>query len=183
MSKRTFEAWRGGKLFETGMAQVVICRHKPGGDTEAGVFLLDIYCLGVKNAFYTAFATSRLGEILERVFQNEGREALSPACGRKLVEDSTAYARRLGFAPHPDYKHAARVLGGIDARDCQTEFKFGFEGKPLYVAGPNDSPRVQELVLATLRRLGEGNYHFIIGGPAGGNMEDQPAEEAPPPAT
>jgi hypothetical protein len=139
-------------LFETGIGQVLICRHKSSGETEAGVFLVDVYCLGVKNGIYTRFPTAKLDEMVQKIFPADGGAvSLSPACARKLVEDSIAYARNLGLEPHPDYKHAARVLGGIDARECETVFTFGHEGKPLYIQGPNDSPAIAERVLRTVK--------------------------------
>jgi hypothetical protein len=39
-------------LFQLGIGTVVIVRYKSGGRVEAGVFLLDVFCLGVKNAFF-----------------------------------------------------------------------------------------------------------------------------------
>jgi hypothetical protein len=152
MSKRTYEAWRGAVLFETGIGQVLICRHKASGETEAGVFLVDVFCLGVKNGFYTKFPTAKLEAMLQEIFPADGGAvSLSPACARKLVEDSVAYARSLGLEPHPDYKHAARVLGGINARECETVFTFGQEGKPLYIQGPHDSPELVERVMRSLK--------------------------------
>ncbi len=44
--------------------------------------------------------------------------AVEPCCARKLIEQATQYAQGLGFAPHPDYKKAARVFGGLDAEQC-----------------------------------------------------------------
>lgn len=178
MSKRVFEAWRGATLFKSGMGQVLICRHKNNGETEAGVFLVDAYCLGVKDAFFTRFETSKLESMLEKIFQLGGRESLSPACARKLVEDAVAYARSLGLGPHPDYKQAARVLGGINARECDTVFTFGHEGKPLYVQGPNDSPEFAQRVMTILgKRLGSENFHYLAGGPIEDELE---AEEERP---
>jgi hypothetical protein len=32
--------------------------------------------------------------------------------------DESRYAQDLGFVPHPDYKKAARVFGGLRAEQC-----------------------------------------------------------------
>jgi hypothetical protein len=50
----------------------------------------------------------------------------------KVVEQAVQYAQGLGFAPHPDYKKAARVFGGLRAEQCSQKFTFGHKGKPLY---------------------------------------------------
>jgi len=162
-SKRPPEAFLGANLFDVGMGHVVVSRFK-SERVEAGVFLLDVYCLGIKDAFFTRVHLSQYeGGFLDRVFAETRREPLEPGCARKLVEDAVAYARGLGFAPHEDYKHACRVLGGIDPRTCTRSFQFGHDGKPLYIQGPHDSDAKARRILNLLQaRCGEGNYHFMV---------------------
>jgi hypothetical protein len=160
--KRATEAWQDAELFKAGIGNVAIARFKGNGDAEAGVFLLDVHCLGVKNAFFTLIPAEDYDTFLVRAFPNP-RVALSPSCARKLIEAGVAYAHKLGLPPHKDYHLAARVFGGINAGDCQTEFTFGEKGKPLYVQGPHDSPAFARRVLASLKlHCGEGNYHYIM---------------------
>jgi hypothetical protein len=162
IAKRPPEAFISSKLFEAGIGHVVVSRFKSEGRVESGVFLLDVYCLGVKDAFFTILHVSEHEErLLDRVFR-DGRQALSPACARKLVQDAISYARTLGFEPHSDFKQAARVFGGIAADECQTPFTFGKDGKPLYIQGPHDSPVKAERIMKLLHaKCGEGNYHYL----------------------
>jgi sulfite reductase alpha subunit-like flavoprotein len=44
--------------------------------------------------------------------------AVEAGSARKLIAQATQYAQGLGLAPHPDYKEAARVFGGLDFRFC-----------------------------------------------------------------
>ena len=151
MSKR-IEAARSANLFETGMGYVIVSRHKANGDGEAGVFLLDVWCLGVKNAFFTELAANELENLHEELFAAAGKVPLTPACARKLIEDAVAYARGLGLSPHADFRKATRVLGGIVAAECGETFTFGDPktGKPLYIQGPNDSPAFAQQVMTSL---------------------------------
>jgi len=55
-------------LFQTGMGVVMIIRHKSGGRLEAGVFLLDTYCLGVKNAFFSQMHESEFDQFTEMTY-------------------------------------------------------------------------------------------------------------------
>jgi hypothetical protein len=162
-SKRSPEAFLGANLFEVGLGHVVVSRFKTDW-VEAGVFLLDVYCLGVKDAFFTRMHLSEYeGGFLDRVFADTGREPLEPGCARKLLEDAVEYARRLGFAPHEDYKQACRVLGGIDPRTCTRTFEFGHDGKPLYIQGPHESEARARRILNLLQaHCGDGNYHFMV---------------------
>lgn len=151
-------------MFASGIGQVVITRHKGGGKVELGVFLVDVFCLGVKNAFYTLCDEAELEGILQRIFR-DGRpvEEHSGAWGRKLVEGALAYARKLGFAPHRDYKKAARVMGGIDPKTCPDTFVFGSEGKPLFVAGPHETEARCQLILSVLtKKCGKDGFHYIM---------------------
>jgi len=173
-SKRATEAFISESLFDSGMGYAAISRFKSDGRVEAGVFLLDIYCLGVKDAFFTQIHQSEYEErFLAKVFR-DGRQAITPPCARKLIEDAVAYARALGLAAHPDYKKAARVLGGISVEDCPRTFTFGKDGKPFYIQGPNDSAAKAQLILNLLRaKCGEGNFDFLmVAGEPGGFFDE-----------
>jgi hypothetical protein len=164
-------------LFQLGMGTVVIVRYKSGGRVEAGVFLLDVYCLGVKNAFFHQFHEDELPEFFDKMFQGATPDEHSGAWGRKLVEGAEAYARRLGFAPHRDYKKGARVMGGINSKDCTDTFVFGCNGKPLFIAGPNDGDSKCDLIMRTLeRKLGPQAFDYVM--PMSMESEEDPDDQA-----
>lgn len=90
-------------------------------------------------------------------------ERTEPCCARKLVNDAAQYAAGLGFSPHPDFKAACRVFGGIRAEDCSKQFTFGRGGKPLYVSGPNDTEEQSRRIVAQLaRRCGPGKFDYLV---------------------
>ena len=153
-------------LFEIGKGHLAIARYKSDGRVEAGVFLMDVYCLGVKDAFFRQFSAAEFQEFLEDIFiRSCGSLPVeqSGAWGRKLVEGAVEYARRLGFSPHPDFKQGAKVMGGINPKDCSETFVFGSDGKPLYIAGPYDGEAKRNAILRTLtKQLGPQGFHFIL---------------------
>lgn len=163
MSRPT-EAYVSANLFETGIGHVVVARFRGQGEMEAGVFLLDVFCLGAKNAFYTRASTIEYdSHLLDRILPAADRKPLDPPTARKLIEGAVAYAQNLGLAPHPDYKMACRVLGGIKSSDSTAKFAFGSKGKPLYVQGPNDSTAFCQRVLNLLRaRCGLDGFDFLV---------------------
>jgi len=159
------EAWRSAKLFDSGCGYVVVSRFKADGRVESGFFLLDVFCLGVKDAGFHCFNSiaDYREYFLDRLFPNENPVRMTAAAARKLTEDAISYARGLGFSPGFDYKKASRVFGGITTTDCDEEFRFGKGGKPLYVQGSSDSPaRVERILRALEARCGEGGYHYIV---------------------
>ena len=144
-----------------GMGHVVVSRLS-GSQVAAGIFLVDAYCLGVKDAF----AMLKPREVFDDfIATSEMRmRVVEPAYAKKLVEDSVAYARDLGFEPHPDYKLPRKILNDIDASECAVEFTFGKDGKPFFVSGPYDSEaRIRQVIDTLQRRLGSDGYHYMVG--------------------
>jgi hypothetical protein len=159
------EALRSAKLFDSGCGYLVVSRFKADGRVESGFFLIDVFCLGVKDAGFHCFNTiaDYRESLLDRLFPNEDPVRMTAAGARKLTEDAISYARGLGFSPGFDYKKARRVFGGITTADCDEEFMFGKDGKPLYIQGSSDSPaRVERILRALEARCGEGGYHYIV---------------------
>jgi hypothetical protein len=154
---REAEAYIADGLFELGIGEVVVCRFKGGGRVEAGFFLLDVFCLGVKNAIYHTFDSEK--EFREE-FLSVSATSLQPGpYGRKLVEGAVRYAESLGISPHSDYKKAARVFGGINPADCGEKFVFGRKGRPLLVQTPDDDEEKFERINTMLEiRLGKDGF-------------------------
>jgi hypothetical protein len=158
------DALRSAKLFDSGCGYLVVSRFKADGRVEAGFFLLDVFCLGVKDAGFHRFnsVADYQESLLDRLFRGDDAVRMTPAAARKLAEDAVSYARGLGFSPGADYKKASRVFGGITTADCDEEFVFGKDGKPFYIQGPSDPPARAERILRALEaRCGEGGYHYI----------------------
>jgi hypothetical protein len=163
--KRAPEAFRSANLFRLGVGHVAVSRFRTDGSVEVGCFLLDVFCLGAKDAFFARLNSIPEYEksLLARMFSANASIPLTASAGRKLVEGAVAYASRLGFSPCADYNRACRVFGGISALDCEEEFAFGRNGKPCFFQGPSDSPaRCQHILRVLDSRCGSGNYHFVV---------------------
>jgi hypothetical protein len=151
-------------LSERGLGNLVFSRAMPDGRIAAGMFLLDIFCLGVKNATFAIMEKFHYDQVIRNWSGDEQLKPVTPACFRKLVEGGIAYAADLGFKPHADYAEAGQIFGDVQVTECIGEFAYGHEGKPLYVSGPNETPARAKAIVEQLRRCkGEGNYHFLVG--------------------
>ena len=156
-------AYAGSKILTQGIGYAIIGRELPDGRVAAGLFLVDAYCLGVKDAFLTVQTPSEFQDTVKTRLGAAGLDPVSPAYARKLIEGAIAYARDLGFEQHPDYRVAAVVLGDIDPAQCPEVLTFGHEGKPLYISGPYDSEaRIRAIVAQLRRRCGEDGAHYIV---------------------
>ncbi len=142
-------------LFELGIGNLIFSRKLPNGNFAVTAFLVDTFCLGVKDAFYAIISSVKYEEYIRARLESgfAGRmQAQPPEYVRKLVEDAVAYARELGFDPHPDYKIARQIFGDVEAAACPVRFEFGCSGKPFYCNGPNDTPAMQRRIFTQLQR-------------------------------
>lgn len=159
-------------LFDIGKGTLWLSRKLPDGRHAVAGFLLDVYCLGVKDALYNITEVGEYPALLERIHAQEsirmqslGLERIHPSCARKLIEQAVAYAKDLGFEPHADYRIARLILGDIDANACPQAFTFGKEGKPFYADGPDDTPAMKKRIVNQLtRRCGPGGFDYLISG-------------------
>jgi len=144
-----------------GLVCVMVARRGRPQRLSVCGYLLDTFCLGVKNALGPRQMNERDLPSFQDLFFGDieaGRPPLDIPLdlARHLVFGSVDYARTLGFEPHPDFAAAAGQLGEWAERSAIT---FGRDGTPLYVSGPNDNPRA---VLRTLQQsVGAGNFHYV----------------------
>jgi hypothetical protein len=156
--------------YNQGLGTVIVTRLASGGMVAAGVYLLDVFCLGVKDSFATLMTREEFRQFLSQTNLQEPMKNVEPAVAKKLIEDSVAYARSLGFDPHPDFRPARKLLEDIDVSACMMEFTFGDRGKPHFISGPNDTPaRIRQICDTLERTCGKDNYKIsiLLGDPFG----------------
>jgi len=162
--KRATEAYVTETTFKEGSGWVVVSRFRGLDRVECGIILLDLYCLGVKNAAYTQLSVMEYDfDFLKRVSRGYKLDKIQPCCARKLIEGAVDYAKWLGFSPHADYKKASRVFGGISAEDCTETFTYGKDGKPFYIQGPYETEEQARKITQMLElKCGSKNFHFLM---------------------
>lgn len=147
-------AFVSDNLWDQGLGYVILSRTLPGGQVAHANFMLDIFCLGVKDAYFDIGTPEHYrATVLEGIGQRFNLVKIEPAAARKLVEGGVDYAASFGLSPHPDYAKAKRIFGDIDPSECEEEFEYGKDGHPLFIQGPYDSPeKVRRIMLAIGRR-------------------------------
>jgi len=146
----------------SGLTAVVVARrHRPQRVSVCG-YLVDVYCLGVKNALGPRIMNDRdlpaFRDMFFGGFEHAGAPVEAPLeLARHLVWGGIDYAHGLGFEPHPDFPAAAGHLGPWQETSAIT---FGQDGEPFYIQGPHDDP---DRVMRTLTRsVGGGNFHYTL---------------------
>lgn len=155
------EDWPGladGAESPGGLVCVLVARRHRHDKVSVCGFLVDVHCLGVKSAIEPRVMDEGGFLAFRRQFFGAYGEPL-PApleLARQLVLGGVAYARTLGFEPHPDFAGAA---GHLDGPLTRCDIEFGRDGMPFYVEGPYDDARQ---IMRTLdASVGSGNYRFL----------------------
>ncbi|MEH1129729.1 hypothetical protein [Micromonospora sp. CPCC 206061] len=150
-------------LTTRGLAAVLVARRlRHSSKLQIGGFLIDVYCLGVKNALEATMNERELPQFVANYFAtyDGGPLAVPVEQAQHVVFGAAEYARRLGFEPHPDFAPAADLLGPWTG---PSDITFGLDGVPTFIQGPYDDVRAIE---KTLRRsVGKGKYaiSFVVG--------------------
>jgi hypothetical protein len=157
--------WMPDFKADRGLGWVVLSRAVPNGTVAVASFLVDYWCLGVKNAHAEILSrVSYDNKYVHKLHRDMALHDAPPAEARKFIEQAIAYAHDLGFGPHPDYERARILLGDIDATQSDATFEFGKNGKPYYVSGPHDTTERSRQILAILNHSrGPGGFEYIVG--------------------
>ncbi|HEY3262676.1 MAG TPA: helix-turn-helix domain-containing protein [Pseudonocardiaceae bacterium] len=149
-----------GRTDEAGLVAVLVSRRHRHDKVSVCGYLVDVHCLGVKNAVGPRVMDQRESLAFIRSFFAvfDGDPVPAPfELAQHLVLGAVEYARGLGFQPHSDFAAAAGHLG---AWAGPSDITFGRDGKPFYMQGPYDNPMA---VIQTLNRtVGRDNYHYVI---------------------
>jgi hypothetical protein len=122
----------------------------------ASVFLLDTYCLGVKNAFFKTVDRQDADGLLRALGSSETVVPAEPGEARKLLHDAVAWAGGNGFPPHEDYAHAEALFGAIMPAETDYTPRLGYEGKVCYIPSPVETPaEVMQRMKRVRERFGE----------------------------
>jgi hypothetical protein len=151
-------------LTENGIGEVLISRKASHGNVAFVIFLVDMYCLGVKDVVVDIGPEALYRKnVYEKLAARTMLIRMKPECARKLVEGAVQYALDLELPPHANYRIARRIFGDISAEACSEEFTYGKGGKPFFIAGPyDDEAKCQRVIRLMEKHCGPGGSHYIM---------------------
>lgn len=147
----------------SGIGAVIVSRFIPDGNVVFACFLIDQFCLGVKDAYARMVSPRQLSEHIQGMREHSRIRQCTPEMAKKCVTEAVRWAAQYGLDPHPDYKAVDRIWPDVDASQSDQEFVFGKDGKPLFIQGPHDSPaRVKQVMQALSAHSVDGNDNHTI---------------------
>lgn len=142
-----------------GLANVVVARQERRHRVRVCGYLVDTYCLGLKNTLGPrSMATGDLA-VRRLLLRRPPRAAAAGRAGSRPASRVRWHRVRPwpGIRTAPDVDLVAGHLGDWTPPSAIT---FGRNGQPLYVQGPRDNAAS---ITATLNRtVGKGNYHYVL---------------------
>ncbi|SHE20648.1 hypothetical protein [methanotrophic endosymbiont of Bathymodiolus puteoserpentis (Logatchev)] len=154
-------------LFAAGIGNMLVSRVSPQGEVAVCSFIIDVYCLGVKQARLKTMPIPEYEKVFKPgIVESHGGYAftkIKPACAKKLLDGAAQYAKDLGFHSPSSYHALKNIFGEEKLGFCWSRYRYGKDKMPSYIRGPNESTADANKIIATLERsCGLGNFHFHL---------------------
>ena len=149
-------------LFDCGLGMVALVRKIGIGELATAVFLVDVFCRGIKDAFIHRIGPEELADFIDGVGLAAPLAPVDSSYARKLLHEASGYAASLGFSPHRDFAAAEALFGDVNTHDCDTVFRFGRDGRPCYIPGPSESQgEIRKTVQQLRNRVWDDGFTYI----------------------
>jgi hypothetical protein len=160
-----YGCWIMADWQDAGISPVVVARLQEPGKALFGVYLVDLYCLGVKDSFIkTDYSLRRFERDLPKLCAGTV-EKCSVELAHEVIYGALEYAEKLGFQPSSNFnvQKADMILDLPGVHPRQDHVSFGKDGKPFFVSGPNDdNQKIKSIINILTRTCGEENFHYLI---------------------
>jgi hypothetical protein len=148
-------------LFETGIGTLILARGATPHLLATGSFLLDVFCLGIKDVTFGTFEHDEFAMYVEATDAGSPLVSIAPGDARKLMRDLAVWSQSIGFPPHRDFAAVERIFGDVSADESEADFPFGHDGKPIYIPGPFESATLIRRRIEQLQKhLGNDGFEF-----------------------
>ncbi len=154
------ECWINPDWKKKGLVTIVVARQHKNGCFTFASFLVDIFCLGVKQ---TMFAINEppieYRSKIDYLFTTQQRVPVDYVVAHNIIYGGIAYAEELGFKPEKDWALTQYVLEYDDDAVDLIELEFGQNGRPFYIAGPYD--KSFEVRQKLEKAVGANGFEFV----------------------
>jgi len=160
-----YECWASPDWEETGTATICVSRIHTNGNITFAMYLVDLYCLGVKESIYNFNLTmTEFRDFLAKVKDDLEIVKVDYVLAHNIVFAAIEYADELGFKPHKNFTSVSQYVLEEDTDDIELmDISCGCDGKPMFIKTELVSNAEAQRVIAQLdRAVGKGNYNVIL---------------------
>jgi len=145
-------------MTECGEGHVIVTRRHTGGRISAAIYLVDTYCLGVKDSFFRLRLEE--DELEDMLSQEPSIRECSYEEAHNWVYGAIAWAEEAGIEPDKSFAVTKYMLKEDTDDVPLIEYEFGRDGKHLLMA--NNNLEASRYLPLLKKNLGEGNFAFTI---------------------
>lgn len=120
------------------LANIFVARKHTNGNLTVGLYLVDLKCLGVKDAYYF-FNISEVEyeELIEKSVGVVDLDHVPYPLVHNIIYAGVEFAEEYGFKPCKEYASVAKYILEEDTEDIELiDIDCGENGKPFYISGP-----------------------------------------------
>jgi hypothetical protein len=130
-----------------GMASIYVVRRKQSGRMVFGSYLVDIFCLGLKDTHYEIdFPEAAFEEMMASTSGEIETKPVDPDLAFNIIYGAIEYAEDLGFEPPKDFNVTEFLLPPVEDVPF-IPVEFGQNGRPYFYAGPHDNiPKIKAIL-------------------------------------
>jgi hypothetical protein len=156
-----------------GLVQFLVTRKRSNGTLLMGMYLIDMFCLGLKStAFRQTMTEEDLTDFLQQMQRGSGMifSEMDHNLAFNIIYGGIEYAEDLGFdIMDKDFDHTEYILPPVESLEY-VEVEFGMNGKPFYSSGPYDNVGKNLAILN--KSVGEGNYLYVANISSSSDFDD-----------
>lgn len=148
------EEWRDG------LGYVIVIREHTGGKKSFAVYMVDRWCVGVKDTFFNVRQDDdSIEELLSRVGEYRLQE-VSYNEAHNMVWGAVDYAEEAGIKPHKDFATTQYFLEEDTDEIPLIEYEFGKDGKHYLVA--KSQLELSKYLQPMKKNLSENEYTCVV---------------------
>jgi hypothetical protein len=147
---------------QDGLMVVIVTREQPDGLLVWGSYLLDTWCLGLKDTMGDANFTQHDMELelFTGLYPDKPPAECPPELAHQMIYGAIDFAAQFDFQPQRDFRFTKHILAPRGTLEEPYDLEFGRDGKPFFVNGPYDD--VAAIIAQLNRNPGPGNYETAL---------------------
>lgn len=153
------ECYISDDLEKAGEGHVIVSRRHTGGRISIAVYLVDIWCVGVKDSFYRLrMEDYEYDEMIDSYRLNLRECSYDEA--HNWIYGAIAFAEEAGIEPDQSFKLTKYMLEEDDDKIPLIEYEYGKDGKHYLVS--HSSLEASRYLPLLEKNLGVGNFDYIL---------------------
>ena len=145
---------------KAGICSIIVARVHKTGNITVGMYLIDMYCLGLKDTLYEFNIDEDDYEYMKD--KQLDMVKCEYALAHNIIYGAIAFAEEYELKPHKDWSVTQFILEEDDDLVELIEIEFGVDGMPCFMPGPSDDEAKIKRITATLERTaGPGNFEVL----------------------